>query len=635
MARVLHSLFNRISNIWSSCRDSVAGSWKRILPGSARAVRISRSGIDIVQSHVDRGNHALESAFLELGQCLEPLSDQMTRLLDARQQLADLASGRIEGKALFEEAVEFLHRPLSHIDDLNSKHTELLELLSRCEERTGAMLRFQQEIRDILAPLSYVEVLFKVESASLGRDDSDTFFAVSDEIARMRHRVDETFEANYESLLKAHKTLAQVHRRQSREFVNHSELIASKRMGIDQSIGRLDDALSRNSHFDFHTKTLSDRLAERIGELVSALQMQDIVKQKCDHIMAGLSSLRSHQGMTPRMVDLAVNQLESVRKDVSNSSSTIGQGLDGVIEQALEIERFCMCQDGFDGMIASADGMVQILLDALSETEGIIEVTNSLITESHEAAAPAREVVLNISAALVELSINMRLIAINAQIRSAQVAEGTGLSTLAAHTAEISNSITRIGEKVAVDIDELRSDMKRMFELFDEFERAGQQHAELLDSESDTVKARLHRLRDRTLDVFNSIGEVVSAVQTASNMARGHVSRVPESSGDLSRAQDILERLKVHLGSSDSGKLSKRELEHMARQADRYSMSSERQIHDRTMREIKEATGSSGEDHGKNRSPRPCRVQATTHGSETPANRAAAPSEYGANVELF
>ena len=48
----------------------------------------------------------------------------------------------------------------------------------------------------------------------------------------------------------------------------------------------------------------------------------------------------------------------------------------------------------------------------------------------------------------------MRLIALNAQIRSVQIGEGTGLEQLASRTAEISRDVNTIGDETARDLND-------------------------------------------------------------------------------------------------------------------------------------------------------------------------------------
>ena len=285
------------------------------------------SWVEDVRSELESSNRVLEKVFLDLGDHLAPLSDQMEALLQAKDELASLATGRLQGRELFGRAVELLQGPMEHLNALVSRQGELLGLIDSCVTQTASMLRFQEEMQQTLAPLSYIEVLFKVETASLDEDVRDTFFAVSGEIARLRRLVNESFQRNAEALAASHRTLSDVRHRQAAEFESSAARIENERSQIALAIGKLDGTLRDDTSQDRQTEQMPERLAAMVSEVVSALQAQDIVRQRCEHVTEGLSGMQDHGRVVPEMVTIVLKQLTETRAEALHSFSSIRSGL--------------------------------------------------------------------------------------------------------------------------------------------------------------------------------------------------------------------------------------------------------------------------------------------------------------------
>jgi hypothetical protein len=171
----------------------------------------------------------------------------------------------------------------------------------------------------------------------------------------------------------------------------------------------------------------------------------------------------------------------------------------------------------------------------------------------------------------------MHHIALNAQVRSEQISKGTGLSTLAGRTADISVAITEIGDHVARDLEVLRETTQRLFRFFEEFQNGGREHMQQLEERSTPVEKRLHEFRDRTLMVFNGISEAVGAVRYEAKSAASSVSLLEDCARHFNAAYDLLGSELNALDQNE--RLSSSEQAALDEHARRYSMHTERQVH--------------------------------------------------------
>ncbi|MBE2213286.1 MAG: hypothetical protein IAE82_05395 [Opitutaceae bacterium] len=553
-----------------------ARRWKqRLRHGRAASIpHVSQ----IVRADVDRANAALERIFLNLGRHFEPLTERMQGLVRSSESLRELASGREHGQTLFQRAITVLHEPLEFIDRCVSQHTRLLELLKRCEEEMRVMLRFQMQMSDLLAPLSFVEVLFRVESASLEMEQRETFGTVAADIHRLRQLVGEAFEKNSGLLGSTHATLAAVRQRLENDFRHHARAISEKRQSIEAALSRLDQQLLSNARQDTDARALARQLSVQVATVVSALQFQDIIKQKCSHVVEALADWEEHHLYDRAFVRVQVAHLRTVDQDIDQAVSEISGGIGRIRELGEGIERRSLSMDDLEGMIASADGMVQMLLDSIRETRGILTGTTALIREANEAARPAGNIAANLTSTLGELSINMRLVALNAQVRSVQITDVTGLEVLAVRTAEISNRITGVSHEVAERLGRLRDVTDEMFGLFDRFSQEGSEREQRMELAQGPVETELHQLRDRTLAVFQTITQAVEHVRAAASGLDEALADVPQAHAGLIRAVEDLEGFAENY-CSESDELSARAEQLLAAHAGKYTMASERHVH--------------------------------------------------------
>jgi hypothetical protein len=346
---------------------------------------------------------------------------------------------------------------------------------------------------------------------------------------------------------------------------------------MDRALDRLDADLQRNVQHDEHTEELSLRLAQTIEQVVLTAQAQDIISQKSAHVREILRKLQDSRKQSAHLEHLAHQQLALINNEIAKAHAEFEGGVKQITALADQIDSHALHHDGYDSTIASADGMVQILLDACSDVRQMLSDTNRIINESYDAARPAGNIVQNISATLVEVSINMHHIALNAQVRSEQISSGTGLSTLASRTADISVAITEIGDHVTRDLEELRETTQRLFRLFEEFQSGGREHMLQLEARSAPVEKRLHEFRDRTLMVFNGISEAVAAVRYEAKSAATSVSLLEDCAQHFHAA---FEMLGSDLAALDKkANLSTSEKQALDEHARRYSMHTERQVH--------------------------------------------------------
>lgn len=513
-----------------------------------------------------------EGIFVGISEQIEHLQTGSTTLVKDCENLLRIASGRDGGQSLAQETLAVLRDPLAYLDFCQQQQATLLRVLAQCEQQTLAMLSVRARMESTLAPLTYVTMLFKIESARLDDDLRDTFTTVTSEIDRMRQLVKDTFNKNAELLANTHGTLVSVRQNLEREFTQNLSHTTERRHLIDEAIVTLDRQLEENSRRDIQLHTHSRAIADEVGHIVLGLQFQDIVQQKCDHVLSAIAEWENRPP-TATGIRLQGLQLDGAASDLTDGSTKIGGGIDRIVGCIDKLDQSSQSLDEFKGMVAASDGMVQRLLDAINEVHEMIRAMATLTERTHESVRPAAELAGSLTSTLVELAINMRLIALNAQIRSVQIGEGTGLEQLASRTAEISRDVNAIGDETARDLNLLRAGINELLETFAEFRQRGGEQLENLSRDRVDAEGHLHALRDRAIDAVRHIGETAKDLNQSADALRESIKPINELGDALTATGSVLHAL---VGPEEISRLSAEEI---ATETARYTMASELNTH--------------------------------------------------------
>lgn len=561
----------------------------------------------------------LEKQFMGVVSYIEPLSKGSQRLVDECETLMRLASGREDGHNLMQDTLTLLEGPLAYIDSCLQQRDRLVSLLETCEKKTAAMIKIRDDMHGTLAPLTYLTVLFKIESARLPSDMRDTFVTVTLEIDRMRQLVDETFVQNARLLAEAQSTLTSVRVRMEAEFRSHTDDLVKKRGQIHGAIAILNNQLSNNGERDLRLHNQSCVIAAEVGKIIAGLQFQDIVQQKCAHVVEDLGRPEFHSGSDPARLQAC--HLDAVCSDLDTGLAQVRSGLGSIGREIDHFDEICLKLDGLEGMVAAADGMVQLLLDVLSEVGEIIRVVAELTDQASQTLAPMKNLAGQLTTAVVELAIDMRLIALNAQIRSVQGGACTGLEVLAARTALIADETSAVTAKNFGELKILNDGINEMLETFGDFQRRGSEQLASFHSGRAGIETRLHGMRDSALDAFAAISGTLSEMRKFSES-------VVEALAGIPACRDRVAEVAAQLhGLHERHQIHAPEMDAAAERARTYTMASEHAVHAAVF----------GKSYRKDNADIELFAGPAAAETAAPAKpKAAAPAvEFGENAELF
>ena len=141
-------------------------------------------------------------------------------------------------------------------------------------------------------------------------------------------------------------------------------------------------------------------------------------------------------------------------------------------------------------------------------------VHNAVATaeQAYTAICPIGGLASNLTGVMRQLSAQIQLIALNAQVQAAHNCGGTGLEVLASGTAMISTETSEISERVASGVDTLIVELTRLVESFDLLRQEGAQKRDLMEGDARAKELDLHVMRDETLKELMAVDDRVKQI---------------------------------------------------------------------------------------------------------------------------
>ncbi len=478
--------------------------------------------LDGLTSHIHATIREVEGVFHGISDNLDVLDQKTKRLRDDCQILLASAGGQNDSTQLLFRVAEVLEGPMAFLNSCLEHHQRNQDLMTASQKSAGDLLQMQNDMVSSLEPLKFMLVFFKIEASQLSEENRQTFHSVSEEIAHLHVLVEETFQKNIKNLQNARTAIVTAEKKSKNEREAQARLIAEKQTEISGAIAALKEQIEANSRKSNDLDISANGFEQAIGKLVMSLQYEDIIRQRCEAILNNIGQKPEGTSQASWLLLTAI-QVETAAEELRQSSGELNSGLNTIAQQAKKLYRVSTTMDQFEHITASADGMVQMLLESLESIRGMLTKSTQLSKDSNEAIQPVQNLTKELSAIVFEVSIKIQFIALNAQVRSIQVGEGSGLEVLAARTAEISTELRDLGDCTARQIKELHIAIEELVETINLEWTGGKEQLQNIETHGPSLEADLHQLRDST---FNSLEIVASLSETVESFTNDETERL-------------------------------------------------------------------------------------------------------------
>lgn len=589
LSSIVHNSFfmNRLRSfwLWKSAASHLKKTGAMAADVLARWHPYAKPRVDLKTpaSRLKQVGSQLEQEFLATGVALEKLANQSMDVVTKSDKFVGFATGRSEGATIFFDAMPVVEKPMKFLNDSHPKTEQILKRLRQDCQRIDELINVQVELQRTIGPLKYIQTLFKIESAPLGGEVQAMFGSLTKEIETLHDQVCELFTTRFQELRAIQRTVNQVINELQTQTDNLWTSITKEKAHIEKSLQQLQEELAANQSRESHISQLSKQINQEIQQIVMGLQYQDIINQKIEHTLAALVRLETHlasdnkNNPVVQSCRLEAGQLQAARQELANAEKSVRNGITRTLDCLVSADNECLTLADFKQLTTSADGMVQVLFDALATLRKQITATVESSARAYEQLRPIGGLASDLTHVVRDLSVRIHLIGLNAQLQAAQVAEGAGLEVLSARTSEISRATTHISEQVAQKLDRLVLDLADDAKVLEQLHSEAADQQNTLAQNGSQIEQDLHKLRDGTLGLLNDINTLLEDIRTESQKLLSNVNYVEVADGALKELEDTL--LNIASSAVSRGQTASSQSEALVELArNEYSMHSERKV---------------------------------------------------------
>lgn len=541
-------------------------------------------------------NRDLETRFLETEKSLLQLNELAERLLGESERLIGYVTGRSGEADTLKAGFEVLGGPLDFVEESRVRTSRLMETLRKHEQQMDAMRRHEKALGNAVAPLKYIQTMFRIESAGLPADMQGIFLGLTKEIEGLHRRVGEIFGEQFQRLAQSREAIDALIRRSEAQSARHLEETSRKRSQVRDTLNDLQAEMADGEKTDLELVRTSKGISEQVAKIIVAMQFQDIVRQKIEHVRQGLEDMAVHRpDAGPGNGDefrrnvlyqrdasrLQKGQLQQVLADIGGAASQYSDALGEIRRMASGLDSECVRLAGFRSISAADDGMVPALLAAMADIRELVSAISDTLVETHRTLEPLGGLAANLTGVMRELSSHIKLIALNAQIQASQVGTGTGLEILSENTTRISDEIYKLNEAAAAELDTLIAGLNGAIAQSGALQSEATHIRDTLNKRCGELEQCLRAYQESAQESFRTVkstGEALSAETSAAMDSPEFSALVAERIERLVGGLDALSLAASAFleDAGDDGASDADVLKHLTRN---YTMASERAAH--------------------------------------------------------
>ncbi len=548
---------------------------------------------------------------------------EMHRVADGRRSLADFdtcSTGEFSGLA---ECLSTLHTRLGEVAaeaasldrvlqdrDGDRAHQSAFDLYKKSVDLAhasiGIALSQEEEMEQLEARLLQNRTQFTQNSlmfrvlvlnirAESARPEIDpahraVFASVADDMAAMGTKMTTTVDAAFNELEVIVDEAATGRK-------DLETLKQSLHVGAKQSIALLRSELELIKHSlapcaeaNAAITDLLTRARNQTGDLITALQFQDIVRQQLEHVGQGFDDIAGHVGTngSRQNIDLAYlrhaarvqqTHLKGSRQAIEEAGRKIGSAGTALLATGSElVSRF----ETMERVAAGAFSRSQLGTLFKTETATLVEIAGQSEATNERIARLLDRIEKAIRVFSSEIShheFDVQLITLNAQVAATRIPEALALNKLTEETAHLAAATATLTSTMS---NQLRDTLVRLQAMRDEAARVretiGREKTELTSS-SVSVDAKLARLNDRILKSSSETSQHFNAAYEQVRTQVGSLQFPLLIAGAYAPAEELCVRLIDTTAPFADVELSAAGRDALAVHQSRYTMEDERNAH--------------------------------------------------------
>lgn len=446
-------------------------------------------------------HHQVHTASQSFAHAFEALSGGLEQLLTStedclattRQAISSGITGEIhagnQGSFSLLEAANLASRTLDFGQHLQSLAPDIRQQLAQLDRLSHDILRRERAIADFMRPAEVVQVLLRIECTGLDEVARAPLEALSLEIASACARVGQTMEQEFLLVDQARLSIEQLVLR-ARRLDQYLQQAIARRQQLSAEMELIHSSAVDQSFQNEAVSAAAAAVQSTLGRLVEAMQFQDIVAQRWQHVEQALAVHAQSDLNAPStrwLLALQAAQLHEANTEIAAALARIDDALNAVasVEQSLAAQLAAASRD------TRRQHLYVQLHTILFEIWDIAQENSAQLRDIDGHIAPLLQLSGKIGFSLGQVAYEMRLIALNAQVQAARFGVGTGLEVLAEALRRIADSMGEGGLLLDADSHQIAALAAALQQNFQQLQQQADATLALCNAEIPGVTARL------------------------------------------------------------------------------------------------------------------------------------------------
>lgn len=516
---------------------------------------------------------SLENSFVAMGGKLAACSQVLSEVSNKHKAL----SGELEGESFAEMAARLaaIREKVEAVGSLHARQKQRMESLG---ERAAAIRSPLADLGRTVKTIGIVAINARIASAEteIGAESAVNFTLGMANLALDTGNVVKSFQKAHASLT---GFLARAQAMNAQFYADHGESV--ERIP-DRITGHLDSIKdSRNSataNMTERTRRLTGQTASRVASAVSSLQIGDITRQRIEHIeavlgtLAGVSDAEGERSAICRLqgdqldaavsdFDREVDNLDASLRDLARDS---GDALDANCREAWSLAR--TAGSALAAVAIELDDVRAVLHDYQSVRGALDEVGGSIVEAVSE--------MVGYLDSIREIEQDMRLLSLNTVVQCGRFGRGgVVLKAIAQELRKLTEETVTNAESIIRELNEAGAVSR---ELADDAASNRTADMDVFLGEIGSAKTVFDGVVERLEHAAEEIEDMkCRALELLSDAVAGTVVR-DELAPPLRRIRDEI----AAMAGSGTGDISGIDPDYVAEMRARYTMDSERILHD-------------------------------------------------------
>jgi len=534
-----------------------------------------------------------EAAFLELGGQVQAYYRQARAIAGDAAHVLNLLAGGDQGDTLSRLQL-LVERCSLWLDEARAQNSHVIAVLADLEQRLSQLRITLDGLRKVAKALQALRVTTRIEAS---KTSGHSAVVMSQELGQLTqliqtkiNRIDEQVDKFIGMNRRAQQAEQQIQHGLLRTAARE---VQAARVGLSRTLEQRIETSTHTEQLKSHTETI----ARAFGEMVAALQFQDITRQRLGHIQSALQDL-VRQGEADRadrsgdqeaaavvasVCRLQREQLEWAVNEFRDAAGSLTANLETMAATAVT-----MAVDTRSFRLAQSDDETQQSAAVATVLQSITACLQGIWETHGQASAAIRDVCVTIDemvAMIAEIefvSEEMQLLAMNAAVNAAHSSSRGGLEVIADNIQQLAEQAFRQSLALTADC---RSITERAAGL-DQFGQGDGEHEQDLRGLLEQSQLLLDSLKVNSAQLASSVGEVRSAAERLAGEIGQFVARVDIRDRFMAQVAPLLSELRClgePGGAAGAQRLTDELPEVLQGMRSRYTMMSERKIHQRFM----------------------------------------------------